>query len=135
MKRLVAAVLLVALTGCSTGASNIDSDGIGHNIAYSLATVPQRTEETLSDPVRRTHLVTQIGRLTSTASVAIGCFILVPPPFNLGVCPVVATLYNYGMFEFVLEPISRQLVKEGKPSLVGPYWEGSPRDGETFIHP
>ena len=51
------------------------------------------------------------------------------------VCPVVAMLYNYLSYEYVLEPISRDRVHAGEPSLVGPYWERGPRDGEVFQNP
>ena len=125
MKKLAVAVLVVlALSGCA-------------RVQYALEMMPQRAEDAFNDPVRRTHLVTQVGRVAGSASLAIMCFGFVPPPFSLGVCPIVAVVADFVNFEFILEPLSKQRVQEGKPSLVGAYWETGPRsdEGEVFSNP
>ena len=121
MKHALAALLMVALLtgGCAS-------------FRYAVEQVPERTQAMWDDPVRREHFLTQVQLEWSTASVAMTCAVLVPFPFNLGVCPLVAVVYNFGAYEFVLEPWSRELVKEGKPSKVGPYYERGPQDGELF---
>lgn len=122
MRRFLAILgLVAALQGCAY-------------VQYALEQFPRRTEDMWLDPIRREHFITQIQLEGSTAGLAITCAALVPFPFSLFVCPVVAVAYNFGVYEFILEPISRVLVKEGKPSLTGPYWERGARDGEKFIH-
>ena len=115
--------LVVLLTGCAA------------NTRYALEQFPTRTEAMWTDPVRREHFVTHVGLEMSTVGVGMTCAVFVPFPFSLGVCPLVAVIYNFGMYEFILEPQSKSLVEEGKPSKVGPYWERGPRDGEVFINP
>ena len=120
MRRLAPLVLLVALlSGCAS-------------VQFAIEQFPTRTEEMWEDPIRREHFLTQAGLELSTASIVLACAAVVPLPFNLIVCPVVGLVYNFATYEFVLEPISRELVKAGKPSLVGPYWERGPADGEVL---
>lgn len=120
MRRVIAGFLLVTLlAGCAT-----------------LALVPQRTDDMWNDPVRRTHFITETGLATSSMSVAITCaFMLSPTIVGMLVCPFVGAAYYFAVYEFILEPLSKDLVREGKPSLVGPYWERGPRDGEVFTRP
>ena len=88
------------------------------------------------DPIRRQHFITQVGLESSTATVGIVCVALMAPTMiGMLICPLIAVLTNFFMFEFVLEPRSRDLVHQGQPSLVGPYWERGPRDGERYQNP
>ena len=124
MKWVLAGLLAISVltSGCAS-------------FGYAIRETPRRTAEALRDPVRRTHLLAQSSRIAGTASVGIGCVaILSPTIVGTLVCPLVALLYDYIMFEYVLEPISKDLVKDGKPSLVGPFWETGPRieEGEFF---
>ena len=126
MRRLIALALVVALTsgGCAS-------------FQYAVAQFPQRTSDAFSDPVRRQHLVSHASLEMSTAGVGITCATMLIPTLigSLLVCPLVAMLYNYLTYEFVLEPISRDRVKDGLPSLVGPYWERDPEMGKcSFTH-
>lgn len=69
------------------------------------------------------------------AGVGITCAALLSPTIvGVLVCPLVALAWDYLTYEYVLEPISKELVKQGEPSLVGPFWEGGPRadEGEFF---
>lgn len=126
MRRFAAGLVLVALlaSGCASTLS-------------ALAKTPGRVEDAFQDPVRRRHVFTQIGLEGSTATLAIVCGVFVPFPFSLGVCPVAAVVYNYLTYEFMLEPIAKDLVREGKPSITGPYWERGPYldEGEKFERP
>ena len=73
--------------------------------------------------------------MASVAGVAITCTTLLSPTIvGMLVCPIVAVIYDYLSFEYMLEPASKALVEQGKPSLVGPFWEGGPRadEGEFF---
>lgn len=115
-------VLLLALSGCASTLS-------------ALGKTPQRVEDAFEDPIRRTHIITKVGLESSTASVAIGCAVLVPFPFSIAVCPVLAVAYNYVAYEFFLEPHAKDEVAAGRPSTTGPYWEGGPQDGEVFTYP
>lgn len=122
--RLLAAALVAAtlLSGCA-------------RVQYALEAAPERTREALADPIRRTHLLTQVSRVTSTAGVGITCAALLSPTIvGVLVCPLVALALDYLSFEYVLEPLSKELVSRGEPSLVGPYWETGPRadEGEFF---
>ena len=121
MRGVLAALLVVLLLtgGCAS-------------VMESIKKTPERVDDVLQDPIRREHVVTQISLEWSTASVAMTCAVFVPFPFSLGVCPLLAVAYNFLAYEYVLDPISEDLVRQGKPSLVGPYWERGPKDGETF---
>lgn len=123
-RRTLAVIALLALLtgGCAS-------------VFSALGKTPQRTADAFGDPVRREHLKTQIGLELSTVGVGITCTLFVPFPFSLAVCPLVALAYNFISYEYVLEPISKDRVKQGLPSLVGPYWERGPQDGEVFVHP
>ena len=125
MKKLAIAVLVVLLlSGCA-------------QVQYALEMTPQRVEDAFNDPVRRTHIAAQIGRLSTVAGVGIGCFILIPPPANLVLCPMVAVVWDFLTYEFVLETLSKERVSQGEPSLLGPYWETGPHTdlGEVFVKP
>lgn len=101
----------------------------------AMGKFPERTQEAFADPVRRVHLLTQVSRLSTAASVAIGCTVFLAPTIvGMLLCPLAAVLYDYVVYEYVLEPLSVERVREGKPSLVGPYWETGPRadEGEFF---
>ena len=116
MKKVIAiASLAIMLSGCA-----------------ALQKFPQRTEDMWNDPVRREHFITQVGLEFSTASMALTCAIFVPFPFSLAICPAIAVLYNFVTYEFILEPLSEELVEQGLPSKVGPYWERGPKGGEVF---
>ena len=117
---LVVVLAAVVLVGCSA------------STRFALEQFPTRTQEMWEDPIRREHFLNQAALEMSTATVAITCAALVPFPFNIGVCPLVALGYNFGLYEFILEPESRERVKQGRPSLVGPYWERGPQDGEVL---
>lgn len=124
MKALIAWLLIAALglSGCSM-------------IVYSIEQTDERTTTAFSDPIRRVHLGVQVSRLASAASVALTCVALLSPTIvGILVCPFVAVLSDFITFEYVLEPISKERVKRGQPSLVGPYWETGPRadEGEFF---
>ena len=123
MKKVAAVALcLLVLTGCA-------------RVQYAIEATPQRVQEAFSDPVRRTHIATQIGRVSSSAGVGIACTALLSPFLVAAlVCPFVAVAFDYLNFEYVLEPLSKERVSRGKPSLVGPYWETGPRadEGEFF---
>ena len=118
---LLAAVLV---SGCASALS-------------AVGQTPQRVQDALGDPVRRVHVAAQVGLEASTAVVAITCAAYIPLPLSLGICPVVALLHNFVIYEFVLEPVSKTRVERGEPSLVGPYWERGPHTdlGEVFVNP
>lgn len=116
-------VLLLLTAGCA-------------EVSKSFAKYPQRTEDAFNDPIRRSHIVTQTVRLASVASTGITCAILLAPTIvGMVVCPVLAVIADFISYEFLLEPASKQRVKEGKPSLIGPYWETGPAENETFTQP
>ena len=122
MRFLALVTTVVMLTGCAS-------------FQHAVRETPQRTKDAFSDPVRRAHLVAQVGRVTSVAGVGITCAALLSPTIvGMLVCPLVALAYDYLTYEYVLEPFSKDLVKRGEPSLVGPYWETGPRadEGEFF---
>ena len=124
MKKTLAALLTVVLvaSGCASS-------------LYAIKSTPRYAAEALDDPVRRSHLVTQASRIMSVATIGIGCVAyLLPTIVGAAICPLVALAYDFVMFEYVLEPLSKDAVKRGEPSLVGPYWETGPRadEGEFF---
>ena len=122
MRRIAAAFLVLALGGCAS-------------FQHAVVATPQRVEDAFSDPVRRTHVMTQVSRVTTTASMGITCAALLSPTIvGVLVCPLVALAYDYLSYEYVLEPISKDLVLRVEPSLVGPYGESGPRadEGEFF---
>lgn len=115
-------LLAVLLAGCAS-------------VQYAFEATPQRTRDAFSDPIRRTHLITEVGLTSSAVGVGIACAAFLSPTLvGVLVCPFVGVAYYYGMYEFVLEPWSKERVAEGKPSLVGPYWERGPQDEEHFIY-
>lgn len=124
MRRTLVLVLLVTLlSGCAA-----------QHLRYALGQVPDRTQEMWEDPIRRTHFLTEIGLSGTAMGVSIGCSLLLAPSIlGLALCPIVGVAYYFGMYEFVLEPISKRRVQEDKPSLVGPYWERGPQDGEELL--
>lgn len=120
---LITAVFL--LSGCATTLAAVEK-------------TPQRAREAFSDPVRRVHLLTQTGRVAGSAGLGITCAALLSPTIvGVLVCPFVSLVADFLTYEYVLEPISKDRVKEGKPSLVAPYWETGPRtdEGEVFVNP
>lgn len=123
VRRLGALLLVVTLlAGCA-------------GVIGALEKTPQRTREAFSDPIRQVHLFTQFSRLTTAASVAIGCTVFLAPTIvGMLLCPLAAVAYDYLMYEYILEPLSVDRVKQGEPSLVAPFWEGGPRadEGEFF---
>lgn len=125
MRRVLAGLLLLVLV----------TSGCAH-VMDAVEKFPQRTQDALSDPIRREHLLTKVGLEFTSTAVALGVCLATGPiaPACLAVS-VVGVVANYLIFEYVLEPWSRKRVEEGKSSLVGPYWEGGPRDGERFINP
>ena len=124
MRGLVALLLLAVLaTGCASSLA-------------ALEKFPERTQEALSDPVRRVHLATQFSRMSTAASVGIACTVFLAPTLvGMFLCPLVAVLGDYLAYEYVLEPLSVDRVERGEPSLVAPYWETGPRsdEGEFFV--
>lgn len=122
-----ALVLLVVLAVVQTGCATLDA----------LAKVPQRTQDAVSDPVRRVRLATQIGMSGSAMAISILAGSLLAGPPGLIVGAAAGVLWYFALYEFVLEPISKDRVREGKPSLVGPYWERGPHAdmGEVFVNP
>ena len=125
MRRTLTAILLVILTaqGCA-------------QFQHAMEVTPQRFEAAMEDPVRRVHIGVQASHVISTGGVTLTCAaILSPTIVGILVCPVVGLAYNYLIYEYVLEPWSKARVQEGEPSLVGPYFERGPQDGEVFIHP
>lgn len=91
----------------------------------------RRLADVWLDPIRLTHVFTQIVMVYAAvfpsillAKIVSGLWVFL--------LPVPAIMLYYGLYEFVLEPIAKWMVKKGYPSLVGPYWERGPQDGETF---
>ena len=123
MKKVAAVGLcLLMLAGCA-------------RVQYAIEATPERVQEAFGDPIRRTHIATQVGRVSSSAGVGITCAALLSPFFVAAlVCPFIAVAFDFLIYEYVLDPLSWELVREGKPSLVGPYWETGPRadEGEFF---
>lgn len=124
MKVLTAAFLSIVLLtqGCA-------------QIQYAAQRTPERFEDAIEDPVRRLHVVSQVGLSLSSGLISGGCALLAATVVGLLACPIAGLAWYYGMYEFILEPWSKARVEEGKPSLVGPYWERGPQDGETFVRP
>ena len=123
MKKSLICLLLFTITlqGCG-------------EVLYALKRTPDRTEEAFSDPIRRTHIITQVGLSASSGVVSISCSFLIPTIVGIPACAALGAIWYYAAYEFVLEPWSKARVKEGKPSLVGPYWERGPQDGEKFVN-
>lgn len=96
----------------------------------ALAKTPQRIVDAFTDPTRRLHIGIQVGR---ALAMGVGGYLLGTLVSPLAVPAVVAA--DYLGYEFGLEPLSKGRVKRGKRSLVGPYWETGPQDGETFTRP
>mgnify|MGYP001605668072 CR=1 FL=1 len=121
MKRAIAIILLsVVLTqGCA-------------QLQHAVEVTPQRMEAAWTDPVRRTHIIGQAALSGSSAAVAVACGLAIATIVAIPVCAIVGGVYYYLTYEYVLEPWSKARVKEGKPSIVGPYWERGPQDGEEF---
>lgn len=117
----LALALVVTVQGCAS-------------IQYAIEATPRRTVEAFSDPVRRQHLISEVSLQLSAGSVTIGCLLLLPV-VGVFVCPVAGLAYYFITYEYVLEPLSKELVKKGKPSLVGPYFERGPQDGEVYVNP
>ena len=124
MKHLVVILLgILTLQGCA-------------QFQHAVEVTPQRFEEAMEDPVRRVHVGVQASHVISTASVSLTCAaILSPTIVGILVCPFVGLAYNYLSYEYILEPWSKARVRDGEPSLVGPYWERGPQDGEVFVNP
>lgn len=130
-------VLLMRYTGLTEGQ-------IAERWPYSwaLLTFPRRTGEALTDPVRRLHLIVQVlvVHLNATLSEVALCWWIDAWPHGwrqwvgFEAIAIAVVVVDYLRYEYLLEPWSRVRVKHGKPSLVRPYWEGGPRDGERFIH-
>ena len=76
----------------------------------------------LRDPIRRVHFAVQCGMVIGTVWGVSGSWRTA----------LVATGVYFGIYEFLLEPLSKWMVTKGWPSLVGPYWERGPQDGEQF---
>lgn len=124
MRRTVAtvALLLVLLQGCA-------------GLQYAIQRTPERLDAAFTDPIRRTHVLTQVALSLSTQGATIACAVLLSTPAAFVACPVAGVLWYFIGYEFILEPWSKARVQEGKPSLVGPYWERGPQDGEEFVRP
>lgn len=106
------------------------------NSCATLAKMPTRVEEAFSDPVRQQHIMSEFSLQSSAFGVAIGCAgLLAPTIVGILVCPIIGMTYYFAVYEFVLEPISKERVLRGEPSLVGPYWERGPHIdlGERYI--
>ncbi len=91
---------------------------------FALASVPRRTVDCFTDPIRRVHFLVECALVWGGAAQVTQDAVQA------------ATILGayFGVYEFVLEPISRLFVRRGWPSLVGPYFERGPRTGERFIH-
>ena len=83
---------------------------------------PQWAWDMLRDPIRRVHFAVQCGMVIGTVWGVSGSWRTA----------LVATGVYFGIYEFLLEPLSKWMVTKGWPSLVGPYWERGPQDGEQF---
>lgn len=57
------------------------------------------------------------------------------PTWTDGLACIAAGVTYYALYEYGLEPPSKWLVRRGKPSLVGPYVERGPQDGEVYLYP
>ena len=118
--KILVVILLCVLTGCA-------------QLQHAIEVTPQRAEDAFTDPVRRTHILWQVGHLASTGAVTVGCYVsLAPTIVGMLACPLVGVLWNYLTYEYVLEPWAKSRVQEGEPSTFGPYWERGPQDGEEF---
>lgn len=105
------------------------------SIFSAVQKTPQRLDDVLNDPVRKSHLVTEILLSTASMAASIGCSVTLPLLVGIIPCALGGLLVYFVGYEFILEPISKDRVQEGKPSLVGPYWERGPQDGEVFVRP
>lgn len=94
-------------------------------ILGALSKTPRRVWDVLTDPIRRSHLVFQ-------TLLVVGSGWLVTGDVVIGIKFLVV---YFVVYEFVLEPISKWLVKKGWKSLTGPYWERGPAEGEEFKNP
>ena len=86
---------------------------------------PKLTLAAFKDPIRRIHLGVQVALILGPTWLWSG---------SLQIAGLVLFTY-FGVYEYILEPISKALVERGKPSLVGPYFERGPQEGEEFIYP
>lgn len=103
---------------------------------YALRATARRTREAFRDPIRRLHLSVQFVVLVPSAAetglqAAVGWHI--PTWRDLLACVAAGGAY-YAVYEYLLEPWSKRRVRQGKPSLVGPYVERGPQDGERFTY-
>lgn len=129
--------LLIRLTGLTEG-----QVAERWPFLWAVLTFPRRTGEAFRDPIRRTHLVVQalVVYLNAMLAAAATCWLLGVWPQGwrpwllVDALSVGVVLVDYLRYEYVLEPWSRVRVAKGRPSLVRPYWEGGPRDGERFVN-
>ena len=98
---------------------------------YALLATGRRTREAFSDPIRRLHLLVKVARLSLDVAAAVAVL-----PYQSWFATPAAIAADFVVFEYILEPWSKGRVKQGKPSLCGPYWESGPRtdEGERFSH-
>lgn len=117
---------------------------------YALGATRRRVVDAFSDPIRRCHIVGRIaeGYLGGLALVvfSVQTFLMsdgiswreiLGDPSTVVVLlalPAIVPMIEYVVYEFVLEPWAKARVRRGKPSIVGPYWERSPQDGERFLY-
>lgn len=118
---------------------------------YALTATPRRTRDAFSDPIRRLHILFRIveGYVGGIATLAaweglltrgftwsdrldiLAILVLYPP---IWLAALAAPLAEYLVYEFVFEPWAKWRVRRGKRSIVGPYYEGGPQDGEKFVN-
>ena len=100
-------------------------------ILRALRVTPRRTRDAFADPIRRLHILVKALRLSLDVAAAVA--VLPYQPWLAGPAAIAA---DYLVYEFCLEPWSkaRRLADPRKASLVAPYWEGGPADGERFTY-
>ena len=99
------------------------------NFWYTIKQTPQRLKDALTDPIRRKHLVVRTALEAFTGVTGVAWYIWMPHPWCYLLAGPVAAGASLIMYEFILEPILKNT------EWIWPYWEGGPRDGQTFRNP
>lgn len=81
-------------------------------------------------PTRRRHL---LWRVVETCVGLLTGILVWELTALVSVALVVGVSIEFLLYEYWIEPWSKYRVKQGKPSLAGPYWERGPQDGEKFV--